>query len=77
VCGALDLAGNVWEWTATLSDRLTDLAPQPDVGIHERPVMRGGAFNWSSDYLQCGAHYWYSPGYRKNLLGFRVVWVPR
>jgi formylglycine-generating enzyme required for sulfatase activity len=76
-CGALDLAGNVWEWTATLWHQLAQPAPRADVEPHCKPAIRGGAFNWSHDYLHCGAHYWFSPGYRQNLLGFRLVWCPR
>lgn len=75
-CGALDLAGNVWEWTATLADNPT--APQPcaDVAPGQMPVIKGGAFNWEADYLRCGAFYWFSPIQRFNLLGFRVVMAP-
>ncbi len=76
VCGAQDLAGNVWEWTASLSDLPDHPAPCADVRTDEKPAIRGGAFNWSEDYLHCGAHYWFSPGYRQNLLGFRVIRVP-
>lgn len=77
VCGALDLAGNVWEWTATLWERIQQPAPWSDFTAAKKPAIRGGAFNWSSGYLHCGAHYWFSPGYRQNLLGFRVVWCPQ
>jgi formylglycine-generating enzyme required for sulfatase activity len=76
VCGALDLSGNVWEWTATPWDRPDQREPRPDFDAAEKPLIRGGAFNWSSDYLHCGAHYWFSPGHRQNLLGFRLVWCP-
>jgi formylglycine-generating enzyme required for sulfatase activity/energy-coupling factor transporter ATP-binding protein EcfA2 len=77
VCGALDMAGNVWEWTATLHDDHDNPAPRRDVSARQKPSIRGGAFNWSEDYLHCGAHYWFSAGYRQNLLGFRLLWAPR
>lgn len=74
-CGALDLAGNVWEWTSSLADTLDEIKPRSDISRKEQPVIRGGAFNWEADYLRCSAHYWFNPGQRHNLLGFRVVWV--
>ncbi len=74
VCGALDLAGNVWEWTASLFDDLPAPHAVPDVAPTARPVIRGGAFNWSAAYLHCGASYWFSPRQRRNLLGFRLAW---
>jgi formylglycine-generating enzyme required for sulfatase activity/energy-coupling factor transporter ATP-binding protein EcfA2 len=74
-CGARDLAGNVWEWTASQHEQAALLEPQRDVALTDQPVIRGGAFNWEADYLACGAHYWFNPGHRHNLLGFRVVWA--
>jgi formylglycine-generating enzyme required for sulfatase activity/energy-coupling factor transporter ATP-binding protein EcfA2 len=76
-CGALDLAGNVWEWTATPADAHHQPAPCADFAPDTRPVIRGGAFNWSRDYLHCGARYWFTSSYRQNLLGFRVVCCPQ
>lgn len=75
VCGALDLAGNVWEWTCSLADALDAPRPCADVAPGEMPAIKGGAFNWEADALRCGAHYWFHPGQRHNLLGFRLVWV--
>lgn len=50
-CGALgvcDLAGNVWEWTATAyRDRLGAHVAAPAADPPERPVIRGGA--WLDD----------------------------
>ena len=74
-CGALDMAGNVWEWTSSLADTLAAPAPRPDIGGDQTPAIKGGAFNWDADALRCGAHYWFHPAQRYNLLGFRLVWV--
>lgn len=74
-CGALDLAGNVWEWTSSLAEAPDALRPCADVDSQAMPVIKGGAFNWEADALRCGAYYWFPPGQRYNLLGFRLVWV--
>lgn len=74
-CGALDLAGNVWEWTASLADDLAAPAPRPDLAPDQPPAIKGGAFNWDAEALRCGAHYWFHPAQRYNLLGFRLVWA--
>lgn len=73
-CGALDLAGNVWEWTTTQWNQLANPEQCADFSPHEKPAIRGGAFNWDKNALHCGAHYWFQSGYRQNLLGFRVLW---
>ena len=74
-CGALDMAGNVWEWTASRSDALAAPEPCADIAGDAMPAIKGGAFNWDADALRCGAHYWFHPAQRYNLLGFRLVWA--
>jgi formylglycine-generating enzyme required for sulfatase activity len=74
-CGALDLAGNVWEWTCSLAEALEERAPRADVALHETPAIKGGAFNWEAEGLRCGAYNRFPPTQRYNLLGFRLVWV--
>lgn len=74
-CGALDLAGNVWEWTGTRRAEPCALQACADLPPGDAAVIRGGAFNWEADYLACSAYYWFNPGYRYNLLGFRLVRV--
>ena len=73
-CGALDMAGNVWEWTATPWGGPHSPAPRADFAPDETPIICGGAFNWGASYLRCEARYWFKPGQRHNLLGFRLVW---
>ncbi|MCS6882958.1 MAG: SUMF1/EgtB/PvdO family nonheme iron enzyme [Oscillochloridaceae bacterium] len=75
VCGALDLAGNVWEWTCSLADAPEERAPRADVAPGETPVIKGGAFNWQAEGLRCGAYHRFPPIQRYNVLGFRLVWV--
>lgn len=61
--GIMDLAGNVWEWTAS----------KKDVSSAER-VARGGA--WSStaaSYVRAAERYWTQPNYRFIYIGFRCA----
>lgn len=76
-CGALDMAGNVWEWTCShhAADRPNQV--QPDFAPEQQPIIHGGAFNWSHEYLQISKHYWFSPAQRRNLVGFRLVQIDR
>jgi formylglycine-generating enzyme required for sulfatase activity len=74
-CGALDLAGNVWEWTATPWGQSHSPAPRADLAPDQTPIICGGAFNWDASYLRCEARYWFNPGQRHNLLGFRLAWA--
>ena len=62
--GVCDLAGNVWEWTATAS------ATHPE----KRIVRGGGAFN-EADALRCAARDEHAKT-RSRVVGFRVVRVP-
>ncbi len=79
-CGALDLAGNVWEWTATpwgqplQPDPLVDSAPVAD--RDNRPILAGGSFPNGSEHLCCGARYGNDPDDWFLNSGFRVVWSP-
>jgi formylglycine-generating enzyme required for sulfatase activity len=75
--GALDMAGNVWEWTTDkygedYYDHSPARNPQgPDSGGFR--VMRGGAFIGDPGYIRCTARYKGSPKYRLWWYGFRVV----
>jgi formylglycine-generating enzyme required for sulfatase activity len=74
-CGALDLAGNVWEWTAGLTATRQERTALEDIALGAEVVIKGGAYNWEADTLRCGAYYWFKPEQRHNLLGFRIVRV--
>ncbi|RRR77999.1 MAG: hypothetical protein EI684_00865, partial [Candidatus Viridilinea halotolerans] len=79
-CGALDLAGNVWEWASSSYTSYPEgaavLAKDFTDGDLDVP-LRGGTFRDDSTGVRCGArnrdhpvNWYYSPG-------FRVVVAPR
>ena len=80
-CGALDMAGNVWEWCADRygggyygqSERQNPTGP--DIG--PKRVLRGGC--WLQNYAFCrsSGRYYHDPRIRSDRCGFRVVAVPR
>lgn len=76
--GVLDLAGNVWEWTASpgpdepddaVAGEAEDLAAEPA----GRRVFRGGCFRFSAPWSQLTYLAPWSPGDRWDVLGFRVA----
>jgi formylglycine-generating enzyme required for sulfatase activity len=75
--GALDMAGNVWEW---VSDRYqedtyqaaSDRNPQgPKKGTGQ--VMRGGSWSEPAVNVRCACRSWYMPDARYFNLGFRCI----
>ena len=72
-CGAQDLSGNIWEWTASLAESSESLKPCEDVSPGETPVIKGGGFDSKAEDLRCGASSWRHPGQRSTNLGFRAV----
>ncbi len=74
-CGALDLLGNCWEWTASLAEDSDSPLACEDVGRGETPLIRGGDLLLGAPDLRCGVSGWYQPGQRLPTLGFRMVRV--
>jgi serine/threonine protein kinase/formylglycine-generating enzyme required for sulfatase activity len=79
--GALDMAGNVWEWC---SSRYSDYPAgsgrtQFDFSPNEiGPALRGGSFNTPSHQSGWQARTWYfASQHTQTSVGFRVVLVPR
>ncbi len=76
--GAVDMAGNVWEWCQSLfkaypyqvSDGRESLI---DSGSR---VLRGGAFGSSERRVRCSCRYGFDPLNRYSDIGFRLVAVP-
>jgi formylglycine-generating enzyme required for sulfatase activity len=74
-CGALDMAGNAWEWTASA------YCLYPGAAKHftdeDKRVLRGGSWGDSRNRVRCGARLRFNPVYASDdYIGFRVV-VPR
>jgi formylglycine-generating enzyme required for sulfatase activity len=76
--GALDMAGNAWEWVADLYDRQyytyapSRNPPGPESGTGER-ILRGGAWDSPADHLRASyrnATHCFGPNYRA---GFRCA----
>jgi formylglycine-generating enzyme required for sulfatase activity len=75
--GALDMAGNVWEWCADWYDEeYYSQSPArnpagPASGTSR--VLRGGSWLNHRWYVRCACRRWHNPHVRINLIGFRVV----
>lgn len=73
--GALDMVGNVWEWTASIwldsyENYMTQIANSPENNL--RRVLRGGGFR-DAEFVRCAARSWDLSTQRYRDLGFRVV----
>lgn len=75
-CGALDMAGNVWEWTSSHYSGYPDTKMDNERFNGGQNVMRGGG--WQSDWRWCRAanRAHYEPTYAHVDLGFRCVIEP-
>jgi formylglycine-generating enzyme required for sulfatase activity len=74
--GALDMAGNVWEWCSSAHAAYPQGSGQliADFAFHETgPALRGGAYNIHAARSGWGARVWYFPNLRYPFQGFRVV----
>jgi formylglycine-generating enzyme required for sulfatase activity len=70
-CGALDMSGNVWEWT--LSEY--ESGKGNDITTEKSGVVRGGSWNASQYFARATYRYCYFPANRYLSIGFRVVGV--
>jgi formylglycine-generating enzyme required for sulfatase activity/tRNA A-37 threonylcarbamoyl transferase component Bud32 len=73
--GVMDLAGNVWEWTASLEKpypyAATDGRESPSGGAAR--ISRGGSWKGDADFLRSPMRDPLSPGSKNDTLGFRCA----
>jgi formylglycine-generating enzyme required for sulfatase activity len=78
-CGALDMAGNVWEWCRTKRTRdYKDYEREAEDGLEGEEIrgLRGGAWLNPNGDARCSGRDWIGPGGRYRSIGFRVVAPP-
>ncbi len=79
--GLFNVHGNVWDWTDECWSESNENAPSDGStrsgGDCRWRAVRGGAWNYSPDYLRAAYRYWNEPHNRSSVQGFRVVRVLR
>jgi formylglycine-generating enzyme required for sulfatase activity len=73
-CGAEDMAGNVWEWTATAfaSNYSNSESIEPRDSTHNR-CMRGGSWSGYAVFARAADRSLGLPVYVSDFIGFRLV----
>jgi len=75
--GALDMAGNVWEWVLDKYDLESDTLGGSEVDdSNDRRVLRGGSWGGNPDSLRSSNRFRFDPDFRVDFIGFRVVCRP-
>ena len=73
--GLYDMSGNVWEWVWDWYGAYASGVQQDPMGVSTGAyrVVRGGSWLYSSAGLRVSDRYWFAPGYRFRLFGFRLA----
>jgi formylglycine-generating enzyme required for sulfatase activity len=75
LAGCLDMAGNVWEWTASLDALYPYLSGdgREDPRAPGRRILRGGCFANPPGFARCACRFRLPPNVRNEFLGFRLA----
>ncbi|MBX0330069.1 SUMF1/EgtB/PvdO family nonheme iron enzyme [Oscillochloris sp. ZM17-4] len=73
VCGALDVVGNVAEWTSTDSMQIEEIYARKDFTVGDGADLRSGSWGEDLEWMCCGARGRYNPDIRSGDCSFRVV----
>lgn len=74
-CGALDMAGNVWEWTSNLAGDGSDESRSDTAPAHIAPLRGGSWFSGSAEVTGVTRRS-YAPNGYNPAIGFRLVCIP-
>ncbi len=73
--GGLDMAGNIWEWTASLDLRYPYAADdgREDPRAPGRRILRGGCYANPHGFARCACRFRLLPAVRNPFMGFRLA----
>ncbi|MGE3536577.1 MAG: SUMF1/EgtB/PvdO family nonheme iron enzyme [Candidatus Tectimicrobiota bacterium] len=77
-CGALDMTGNVWEWTQSLyrSYAYSPIDGREDIATSGERVLRGGAWSNAASGARVSYRVHSHPGNWDDIVGLRLVVAP-